>query len=79
MTTLPPVGRENVAPPEKVEVPVLESVSAPESVPPVSGRYVPDKSGISLAVRPEIPLTVTLFSDVPLSWSMSLETAMLLV
>lgn len=72
----------NVGETENVVVPV--TAKAPEIVPPETGKYVLDKSGISEAVRPEILLRVA--SEIvrgplalPERLSMAFERAMLLV
>src|SRR5665213_1529501 len=54
-------------PAESWVVEALERLERPETVPPPSGRYSDERSGMSPGVSPETPLTVTLLSVVPLS------------
>ena len=68
---------ERSTPPANVEVPVDVLSKVPVKVPPPSGKYA--STGISDAVRPEIPCTVALLIDTPLKLSMRCVSARLLL
>ena len=61
-----------LTPPANVEVAVLESMSAPVSVPPESERYFPERSGIEALSIVELEMMT------PESWSIALAAAMVL-